>query len=114
MNDVAANELVNVMTPLPIVTAPNVRSRSPLIVTADEILEKSTSAPAAGTALPAQFPGVDILPSPASPVQRLPEAVPTMRNNWSPETLHAKVSSPVAGANFAPSAAVMPSAEQIA
>ena len=88
-NDVAESAPVNVTIPSPIVTAPKVALRSALIVAAMFRDVKSIASPAPGAALQYQLPGVDILPSPASPVQEYADGLPTVRTRMSPSTLHA-------------------------
>ena len=86
LNDFAASAPVNVTTPSPIVTASNVAPMSALIVAFPLRDEKSMSSPAFGATLLSQLPADDILPSPAKPVQKMPDGLPTKRTSVLPST----------------------------
>ena len=88
LNDFAASAPVNVTMPSPIVTASNVASMSALIVVFPLRDEKSMSSPACGATLLSQLPADDILPSPAKPVQKMPDGLPTKRTSVLPSTAH--------------------------
>ena len=99
-----------VITPVPIVTAPNVTSMSPMMFAAEITPEKSRSVTAAEGATPlSQLPPVDILPSPARPVHTKPEvSVSTARTSVLSCTVQSYGRSDVSGTRFAASVAVMP------
>ena len=100
---------VKVITPEPIVSTSKVASAmSALTVVAMATAEKSSAEPPDGATPPPQFAPLDMLPSPAAPVQRLAGTEPTVRTSLLPTTLQAAGSPPVEKLNFSPIAAVTP------